>query len=161
MKTRAPRDSAFSLVEVSLALAIVAFAFLGLIALLPVGLKSVRESNVRSGLMQTERTLAEALRAARFTDSGEFFFSVGTNNFSFRPNTPTNFSAGPFTAGGTPAMHGDGILTTFAELEPGTNRFAPGRAIIHTAWPATATRSGNQWQGAEGSATRTVIFFPR
>ena len=132
-----------------------------LIALLPVGLKSVRESNLRSGLIQTERTLAEALRAARYTGSDEFLFAVGTSNFSFRINTPTNFSVGPFTAGGSPALHGDAMLTTFVELLPGTNRFAPGRAIIHTAWPPTATRLGNQWQGAEGSATRTVIFFPR
>lgn len=161
MKFAVRNQKAFSLVEVTLAVGIVAFAFLAIVGLLPVGLKSARDAGLRNAVAMTERTLAEALRSATTTDGEEFVFVVGDQTFTFQINSSNNFTLTDFTAGGTPALHGDGILAAAVDIFPGSNRLSPGRAILHAAWPASATRSGASWNGAEGSTNRAIVFLPR
>jgi len=154
-------SAGFSLVEVSMAIGIVAFAFLGIVALLPVGLKSVRESGVRNAVSMTERSIAESLRSAATADGTNFSFTIGNSTFTYQLNTPQSFALPPFTATGTPALHGQGAVAARLDIEPPASRFAPARAVIRTAWPSSATFSSGSWQGAEGSASSAITFFPR
>lgn len=153
--------NAFSLVEVTMAVGIVAFAFLAIIGLLPVGLKSAREAGLRNAVAMTERTLAEALRFATTSDGQHFNFVIGDQTNTFTTDTPVSLPLPDFTAAGTPALHGDGVLAASMEIFPGPDRFSPSRAIIHVAWPSSANRSGGAWQGSEGSAERSIVFMPR
>ena len=60
--------AAFSLVEVTMAIGIVSFALLSLIALLPSGLQSVRDSANEAALSSIVRTVRGELNQASFSD---------------------------------------------------------------------------------------------
>lgn len=62
------RTAAFSLVEVTMALGIVSFAVLSLVALLPSGLQSVRDSANEAALSAIVRTVRGELNQASFAD---------------------------------------------------------------------------------------------
>jgi type II secretory pathway pseudopilin PulG len=69
MKLKIPRKSAagFSLVEVTLAIGVIAFAFVALLGMLPVGLNTHRQSVDLSRSLVALNRVASALRSAHFT----------------------------------------------------------------------------------------------
>ncbi|GAB4182566.1 MAG: hypothetical protein Fur0032_23590 [Terrimicrobiaceae bacterium] len=162
MKRPNSPQAAFSLIEVSMAIGIVAFAFLGILTLLPAGLKSVRDSSVRNTVSLTERAVAESLRSATSADGTNFTFYVGTNSYTYQTGNPLSTLLPAFTSAGTPALVGDAAVAVRLDIFPPTNSLGPARAIVSTAWPASATWSGAAgWQGAEGNARRAITFLPR
>ena len=157
------RDQAFSLVEVVMAVGIVSFCLLSIVALLPVGLKSVRNANEQAGAAQILNGIAESLRNARL-ENGTYTFAYAGQNATYSLNGSSDTRAWTnLTLEGT-------TNTTFkrvkAQLDytPPASLASPGRATISVAWSAQAANltwnSANQsWSGADGSLTSGLVFL--
>jgi uncharacterized protein (TIGR02598 family) len=160
--------SAFSLVEVVLALGIVAFAMLAVVGLLPVGLQAVKNANEEAAAANVVARISNALRQATAPDGVNY-----ENRFA---GTPFGY-----TVGGTAVSYewpdldmdaytaGDAAKRLSAKLEilqtPTINPATPGRAVITVAWPAAANpqwdAAAKSWSKAEGSITTAIQFSPK
>ena len=74
--------SAFSLIEVTLALGMVSFSMLSIIALLPVGLKTFRDSKVETALGGIQRQLRAEVLSVPFAKLIDGTFTAGKMYFS-------------------------------------------------------------------------------
>lgn len=169
-ESKRSNSSAFSLVEVTLALGIVSFALVAVLGLLPVGLKSVKNANEQAGAANVLNVLASSLRMASSTNASIFTTRFADKDIEYVVGgSPTNVVWSNLTlegsqedATGNPAKRLSArleILQTPADLS------TPGRAIVSIAWSAQANpgwdSSVNKWIGADGSITSGLQFLPR
>src|SRR5215210_7746485 len=77
ISTKRLRQAGFSLVEISLAIGIIAFAFVGLIGLLPVGLTTFRDAIDTSNEARIVQSFTAKLLATEFEKIGDLSFDTG------------------------------------------------------------------------------------
>jgi type II secretory pathway pseudopilin PulG len=163
------RAEAFSLIEVVMAIGILTFAMLPLVALLPVGLKSVKNSVEEAAAANIIGSMANALRHATTTDGTNYTAHFAGRDIAYRLNESGAGVSYTWPELDIEGRESDGRGRVSAHLEilrlPAENPVQPGRAIITVAWPAVADPQwdGNSrtWTRAEGSLTSSIQFTPR
>lgn len=163
-------SAGFSLVEVTLAIGIVSFALLAVVALLPVGLKSVKNSAEQAAGAAVLESLSEALRNAATTNGTDYEvnFSGTTKTFAAGGNSThvwdwPNITLEGFEMPGSAANRR--IVGRLEILQtPSADGLRPGRAVASVAWSAMANPAYNTntrtWDKAEGSLSAPLQFFP-
>jgi type II secretory pathway pseudopilin PulG len=163
---QSPIASAFSLVEVVLALGIVSFCLLAIVGLLPVGLKAVKNANEQAGAAQVVDGIADALRKASSTNGTNFAatFAGGSIAYTLGGGNSSTNQWPDLDLNGTSDPTGKRLSARLEILQQPT-AIQPGRAVISVAWPAQANptwNSANQtWSNAEGSVTTAIQFLPK
>lgn len=167
MKLKSPSARrAFSLVEVTITIGILAFCLLSLVGLMPVGLSTVKNAREQAAAANCVNFLATAIRKASPDASGTNFTALGEFSDSLvwsvggRSNEVT---LSTLSLGGRPAANlGDQRLTAHIEIQPPTSLAAAGTARISVAWPGTAVWTTNSgWKNAQGSVSSWLVFLPR
>ena len=93
MRFRQRQDQGFSLVEISLALGIIAFAFIALLGLLPVGLQTFRQAIDTGNEARIMQTFMSKLEATEFSKIKELDFEQSEEIFYFdEEGMPTDSS---------------------------------------------------------------------
>lgn len=158
----------FSLIEVLIALGIVAFMVGSVVCLLPSGLKVIQDNGERSAASNLANSLCAAVRAARTSDGTNFTWSYGGQSYAFSlgggavTNTmpPLNIQGLPVTA----STDTQPKLAAVLVVTPPADSFSEG-AVIAIAWPSTAncSWSGNlpSWSRAAGSVSVGMRFVPK
>jgi len=77
------QSQGFSLIEVLIALGIVAFMVGSVLGLLPSGLKVMQDSGERAAAANLANSLCEAIRAARTADGTNFPWNYSGQSYSF------------------------------------------------------------------------------
>lgn len=159
---QSPIASAFSLVEVVLALGIVSFCLLAIVGLLPVGLKAVKNANEQAAAANVVGGIAEALRKASSTNGNNFAATFAGQPITYALGNVTS-STNQWTdldLNGTSDATGKRLSARLEILKQPTAT-EPGRAFISVAWPAQATWTNQTWTNAEGSLTSSIQFLPK
>ena len=167
MKARRSATGGFSLVEVAIAIAIVAYVIFGIVGLLPSGMKAFRSANQQAGAANLLGNLAESIRSAGTADGRNFTWSFAGTPSSYLlggAKSTTTWSA--LTINGTlPSKTVDGELRAVAVLTPPANASSEGTAILSVAWPVSANPvwdgTSLKWIHAENSSTLAIRFLPR
>ena len=173
--------SAFSLVEITLALGITAFALLAILGLLPVGLKSAQDSNEQA-------RATDILNLAATGVEGQYYLGTvsGNNNYAFAnfisDNDPVavagdNASPWPlhtkyFVGQSSFAMNfpvlGDLSIRKktdnstaryqlYINVSPPTDSTSPVKVYVSVAWPGVATYSATGgWTRQQGYVETTI-----
>jgi type II secretory pathway pseudopilin PulG len=157
------RRSAFSLVEVVLALGLVSFCLLSVVGLLPVGLKSIKNARTESAAANALNQLADALRNATTNADGSYVAAGVFSNITWIPGSAAPVSTKLNLAlNGEPTNSADSRLVAQIEiLPPSADLTTPGRARVTIAWPAVAEWSNSAWSKSEGSVNSGMQFLPR
>ena len=156
---------AFSLVEVTLALGIVAFALVSIMGLLPVGLRTVKNSHEQSAAATTLEQIASAIRNATTNNSGTYTAGAYSDVF-WTTNDNKTISLNNLAFNGQ-ATNGLGArLNASVHVTAPTNATSKGIAVISVAWPTAATATwsttnGFTWTNAQGALSSTIIFLPK
>jgi len=166
-KSPIPNSSAFSLVEVTLALGIVSFCLLAVVGLLPVGLKSIKNANEQAGAANVVGGIADSVRSASSTNNTSFIGRFGTNQISYSIGgaaAPVFWSNLKLDGETDPTGVGK-RLTAVVNITPPTTLTSAGQAVISVAWPAQANPTWDAttrtWSKAEGSVTTAIQFLPK
>lgn len=157
---------AFSLVEVTVSIGIMAFALIGVIGLLPTGLRTIKHANEQAGAANVLNGIADALRDAETTNGTDY-------TFYFAGKTITNSIGGSaYTTNWTDLNLDGNIIDTNEvkrlsavlkiEAQP-ADATTPGRAVVTVAWSALSAPEwdGTNWTKADGSLTSGIQFLPR
>lgn len=146
---------AFSLIEVTLALGIISFALVAVMALLPTGLNTQRQAVDQSFGVQGLNDVVQILQ-------GIYVSTNGTTKF------PAPLESLPVAAGITNlTLYEDGSLTNtsspprarvFIDKKTPIGNTLP--VFVSVAWPQTATRSATNWSSAQGSASAFLYLTP-
>ena len=162
----------FSLIEVTLAIGIVSFALLAVVALLPTGLKAIKNASEQSGAGATLTAVATALRHAARDESAGATTSTYTGSFAGQDFTYTLGGGAPgpiewsnLTLEGTEDAVARRLVARLEILQtPSADGLTPGRATVSVAWSAmsnpTFDTASKKWQNAEGSMVMPVQFLP-
>lgn len=147
--------SAFSLIEVTISIGIVAFALIAVVGLLPVGLSSQKQANEQATGVQALARISEALQGV--------YLKAGSNTF-LPPVSDLDASSGPKTY----YLQGNGTLTAspagarqviyiknFALTGARTNLLP---VYVSVAWPSVAEYSGTNWTKQQGSVS-TFLYI--
>lgn len=159
--------SAFSLVEVTLALGIVSFVMLAVFGLLPVGLKIARNSKDQAAAAYVTGLIANGLRAGATTDGTNYQGGFGNQTINYVLGGPSaDMTWNNLTLDGIPETNApSGQLAAVLSLIPPRSRTEAGRAVISVAWSAQANPAwdaGSQtWTKADGSLTSAIQFIPK
>ena len=157
----------FSLVEVVIAIGVVAVAIFGVLGLLPVGVRDFRNTTCEAAGADVLGSLAVALRAAQTIDSSNFDW-----NFSGRNCRYTLGGAGVSNAWSSLTLEGEspgnsfyGQLCAVCIVTPPRSPTDEGAAVLSVAWPAAANPVFNgatlRWSRSQGSMTLPIRFVPR
>jgi type II secretory pathway pseudopilin PulG len=153
--------SAFSLVEVTLAIGIVSFALLAVVGLLPVGLKTVKNANEQAGAANAINALARAMRDATPAGSSILIAFAGATN-SVTENSTLLWTN--LTLEGTQDSANRRLSARLDLLALPTSTNA-GRGVVSVAWSAMGNpqwlSNSQTWTNAEGSLTSGVQFLRR
>ncbi|MEI8312094.1 MAG: hypothetical protein WCH98_15190 [Verrucomicrobiota bacterium] len=133
------RQSGFSLVEVTLALGIAAFCLLVVVALLPAGILSIRDSAEATASLSFSQAVLADLRATGASTNA-------TNSARFQVSIPPAGTAAPatntlfFSAGGVTNSAAAARYRMTVTLTPPTNSASRQGTLVHirTTWPAAA-----------------------
>jgi uncharacterized protein (TIGR02598 family) len=156
----------FSLVEVVVAIGIVAFGMLAVVGLVPTGLKIARNSAEQAQAANLVAALAESVRGATTTDGTNYFYSFAERSPSYDVGgSMTTLVISNLTLEGRVDADA-GRLVAAVTITPPATAAANGRAVISVAWPAVARpawiSASNTWDAkAEGSVTAAIQFLPR
>lgn len=167
MKARLSGTNGFSLVEVAIALAIVAYVIFGIVGLLPSGMKAFRSANQQAGAANLLGNLAESIRSAGTSDGTTFGWSfAGTPSSYVLGGGKNTVTWGALTLNGTvPSRTVDGELRAVAVVTPPATALSEGSAVLSVAWPMAANPvwDGNslRWIHAEKSTNLVIRFLPR
>ena len=170
---------AFSLVEVTVAIGITAFAFVTVLGLVPTGLKTAEAGYEQGRATEVLGTAAAAVLGQRYigTTSGVRTYAFG-DWLSDQQNPQT--SATQYSVGGTPSSYTDFAVTEggmirkqgsddppgryklFVKVTPGTDNFKPVQVYVSVAWPGTAVWDTNtaQWKNNQGQVEATIYANP-
>lgn len=158
-------DWAFSLVEVALALGIVAFCAVALIGLIPLGICSQQVATEQTKAVLSLNAMTSCIRAITcdsknswrmplpLPDSPSLNFGPGGESFTFL----CGFSgAGTFCKAEDFASTRSG--TIYMKFYPPVATGETGRAYLSAAWPGAAVHDGNRWKRQLGFV-ETVVYF--
>jgi len=156
---------AFSLVEVALALGIMAFCLVAIIGLIPVGISSQQASAGQMKAVLAMEAMATCLRGmTRDSNSHCHVMLPGAElmELDFVPGgEPFSFSCG-FTENGTFSGADDfgwtRCGTLHIQLHPPASDDETGRAYLTAAWPGAAVHEGAGWTRQSG-VVETVVYF--
>ena len=158
------RHTAFSLVEVTLALGIVSFCLLSLTGLLTTGLTSVRESRDEAAAGAFLERLTQSLDSALVDSSGTNYHAIGVySNVTWSlGQAAQTYQLDKISASGQPSST-DPRFVARVEITPPDDTMTSGRAIIRIAWPATAkwSESSQSWTNAQGSVSTWQVLLPK
>jgi type II secretory pathway pseudopilin PulG len=156
----------FSLVEVTVAIGIMAFCLLGVVGLLPTGLKSIKNANEQAGAANVLGGIADALRNAVSTDGTAYEATFGGETFSYSlGGGPSSTQWDMLSLNGQPDAEEGRLRARLDILQaPVANPPRPGRAVLSVAWPVQANPTWvpatQTWSKAEGSVTMGIQFMP-
>lgn len=161
------RSGGFSLVEVVVAIGVVAYAVFGVLGLLPVGIKGFQDSTCEAAGADVLSGLSVALRSAQTTNGTNFDWSFSGTSCQY-------------TVGGSPVystwstLSLEGVplnnclyrqLSAVCIVTPPASTSGEGSAVLSVAWPAAANpvfnRANLNWSGSQGSLTLPIRFVPR
>lgn len=151
---------AFSLVEVVIALGIIAFCLVGLIGLLPVGLTTARNTQEEAAAAVAFSDLANAIRAARRDSSGSYHCAGTLDDLSWVTGGATVTGEYEMSLAGG---EGGQRVRARVEIDPPAQMNVPGSALISLAWPQSAAWNTNasRWDRSQGSLVSRILFLPR
>jgi len=153
------QESAFSLVEVVLAIGLVSFCLLALVGLLPVALRSIKNAHEESAAANALSQLADALRNATTNAGGKYVAAGGFSSITWSSSpggaTSTNLN---LALNGQPTNVDARLVARVEILSPATST-APFLARVSVAWPRTATWSNSAWTKSEGSINSGLQFL--
>lgn len=161
--------SAFSMVEVTMAIGIVAFCLFALIGLLPLGLGVLKTSKEEYAAADCLKTLTHSIRNA--TVAGSDYKALGHYSSVLQWSIPKDETPSksvqiviPMTLEGFPAASpGEQRLIARVKLTPPASPGVSGSASISIAWPNGAAwdEGSNSWVGAQGSLSTWMVILPR
>jgi uncharacterized protein (TIGR02598 family) len=151
MKTPAPRRESFSLVEVTLALGVVAISLLAILGLLPVGVKTNQTAIGQTASIDVLSAVAADLRATPATTpragsatSPRFAIGIPANPVAAQATTTLFFTSdGQFS----PSLQPNSRYRVTVTFLPNGAAHAATFLNLKTTWPAAATVAN-----AEGTA---------
>ncbi len=156
--------SAFSLIEVTVALGIASFGLLAVAGLLPVGLNSVKTSREEAAATKCLEQLSIALRTATL-DSGIYKVGGSYTDISWRddgtamaPKSYNDISLGGFP---TTDLLDQRLAARVEVVSPSPT--AQGKAMVSVAWPKQATwdSAKGKWINATGSVSTWLTLIPQ
>lgn len=170
-RNRRARAHGFSLVEVTIAIAVVAIALLPILAMLPAGLTNYKNSISRTKATHLLSEIATCLQLA--TQNGTTytglapFNSTGFNLTYTQGATLKQYGPYYFDENGNPLANSatPQLVAMVTVTPPGTN-FTAGSAYIYVAWPAQGTAptwgTGNAvtYPNAQGHEEITIPINP-
>jgi type II secretory pathway pseudopilin PulG len=160
------QPTGFSLVEVTVAIGIMAFCLLGVVGLLPTGLKSIKNANEQAGAANVLGGIANALRNAVSTDGTAYEATFGGEKFSYSlGGGPSSTQWDMLNLNGAPDADEGRLRARLDILQaPAANPPRPGRAVVSVAWPVQTdpawVPATQTWNKAEGSVTIGIQFMP-
>jgi len=156
------QTTAFSLVEVAMAVGIVSFCLLPIVGLVPIGLKSFKNANDQSAASNAVNLLSDALRNATTNGSGTYVVGEGFSTITWGLGSgSTNSFTNQLAISGQPTNSAGSRLVARVEIVPPADQRSAGRASISIAWPATATYRGGAWTNAAGFLSSSLQFLPK
>jgi len=158
------RRSAFSLVEVTLALGIVSFCLISLTGLLGTGLTTVRASRDEAAAGTCLERITHSLESATVATNGTDYRALGaySNVVWSLGQSPQTYNIAALSSSGRPSS-ADPKFVARLEITPPAGSMAPGKALIRIAWPAGATwnDSTKSWTNAQGSLSSWQVLLPQ
>lgn len=155
------KQRGFTMVEVTLALALVTFCLLALIGLIPAGLESLRSSSTHTSAITCMQQISGAIRSSIQAAPDQFQAGGAYRDLSWRTGGPAvSLTWQNLSASGFPSL--DASETRFAahvEVTPPAAATDSGQAMVSVAWPAEATWDGTRWQNAQGVESMWVAFI--
>ncbi len=151
----------FTLVEVTLALGILAFCLVAILGLMPVGLDSFRNASRQAEAATLLRQIGVSLLTPVPEENGVYRLAdPGTiGDLSWAVGGSVISVSGYMTSGGVASDNVSSADFVWSlQLMPPEEKWKRGQALVRIAWPATATWTGTEWANAQGSM-RTLIFF--
>jgi Tfp pilus assembly protein PilV len=174
MRRSAADSRAFSLVEVVIAIGIVSFAILAVLGLLPVGLRTIKNSNEQAGAANVVNGIIEAVRNAstNANSAGAYSNSYAGQSITFTNGAPaTNCLWTNLTLEGLATTNdfGKRLSAILIFTPPSTNLVTNGFGTVSVAWAgqanpvwSTNTLSWTNPGGTiEGSITMGFRFLPK
>lgn len=159
--------AAFSLIEVTLAIGIVSFALMAVVALLPVGLQVVKNSNEEAAAANVLTGINEALRSATSTDGITYRSRFAGKDISFNvaPSATTEVQWNNLTLEGRDETAASPKrLSAVLQITAPADSRTPGRGTASVAWSAQADpewdSSTQTWTRAEGTHSIGIQFLP-
>ena len=162
--SRSTSRSAFSLVEVVIALGILAFCLVPLIGLLPAGFQTFRDANDEAAAANIFKELSLAIRNATSPHgSGDFAASGRFAAIEWSEGSGAAVTTLAFGQNGKLASASEARFILKLEITPPASRYASGRAFISIAWPVTAqwNAAERKWNSAHGSFVNGIVFLPK
>ncbi len=159
---------AFSLVEVTLALAVVSFCLLTMVALLPIALGSMKTSRDEAVATNCMEQIAGAIQRASLQSSGPNsgkYQASGPYNALVWPlaGSTVNFDMTNLSTSGFPSAEtSEKHFVARVQITPPANAFTTGTAFISVGWPVQAVwnTTTSNWKNAQGSTRTFLIFLP-
>jgi len=172
------RCPAFSLVEITLAIGIVSFALLAVLALLPIGLGNARNAHEEAFAVQTLKAITASIQQASQSTNNtlEYNALAPFNNASqgallrwkvgsSSPQKSTFYIA----ENGLPSLsQTDARLLACIQVTPPPDRLSLGKASVTLAWPPAAIKTPIAWIGSlpqltneQGRVDSVIYFSPR
>jgi len=167
MKSLSSTTNGFSLIEVVIAIGVVAYVIFGVFGLLPVGMKTFRNANQQSASANVMNSLAESIRSAVTTNGSDYVWTFNGQSFTYTVGGGTATNTWNFlTMQGLTASNSlDGQLRVVALVTPPSTPYGEGNAVLSVVWPAAANPVWNpstlKWSRSEGSGTIGIRFLPR
>lgn len=167
MKPFSQNSGGFSLVEVVVAIGVVAYAVFGVLGLLPVGIKGFQNATCESAGSDVLSSLSVALRSAQTTNGTNFDWSFNGTACSYTVggSKTTNAWSTLSLEGASSATFLYRQLAAVCIVTPPPSPDAEGSAILSVAWPAAANPAFNgtnfTWSRSQGSLTLPIRFLPR
>ena len=161
------KTTGFSLIEVVIALGVVAYVICGVFGLLPMGMKAFRNANEQSASANVISSLAESIRSAVTTNGTDYVWTFNGQSFSYTlgGGTVTNTWSFLTMQGLTASNSFDGQLRAVALVTPPSTPYGEGNAVLSVAWPTAANPVWSpatlKWSRSEGSGTIGIRFLPR
>jgi uncharacterized protein (TIGR02598 family) len=161
--------SAFSLIEVALALSITSFCVVALLGLLPVLLHNFQQADNQSALVNLATSVAQDLnstaQASSTQNSPRYTFPVPASGGSSSTNTlfvdaSGALTAGPATSGALTAPVGSLYRVTVAFSPPATGVNATTARIMIT-FPIQASLAAGTWPTTYTSMLQTSVALNR
>lgn len=157
----------FSLVEVVVAIGVVAYAIFGILGLLPVGIKGFQNATCEAAGADVLSALSVALRSAQTTNGTNFDWSFSGTNCHY-------IVGGSFVSNNWSSLSPEGVsvpnplyrqLCAVCIVTPPASSCGEGSAVLSVAWPASANPVWNNatltWSRSQGSLTLPIRFVPR
>ncbi len=157
----------FSLIEVVIAVGVVAFAIFGVFGLMPVGMRDFQNATCESAGADVLSTLSVALRSAQTSDGTNFDWSFGGTNcrYALGGSASSNGWSSLSLEGVLPDHSLYGQLCAVCIVTPPQSATGEGAAVLSVAWPSSANPVYNpanqRWSRCQGWLTLPIRFIPR